>query len=122
MLDVGSFRSASCHGMSRRAFLRAGLSVPAALGLASLGGVVVAEPPKARSVMVVWLWGGPSHLDTFDPKPKAPQEYRGPFAPIQTRTPGLYFSELLPRLAAASQLYSVVRSHVNFSGDHLVAG
>jgi uncharacterized protein (DUF1501 family) len=73
MLDVGSFRAASCNGVSRRAFLRAGLSVPAALGLSSAAGVIAAEPPRARSVLVVWLWGGPSHLDTFDPKPKAPQ-------------------------------------------------
>src|SRR5258708_40150228 len=122
MLDVGSFRAASCGGINRRAFLRAGLSVPAALGLNSLTGVVAAESPRARSVLVVWLWGGPSHLDTFDPKPKAPQEYRGPFAAIQTRTPGVHFSELLPKLAERSHLFSLVRSNVNFSGDHLVAG
>lgn len=122
MLDVGSFQTASCNGMSRRAFLQAGLSVPAALGLSSLPAAVAAESHKARSVLVVWLWGGPSHLDTFDPKPKAPQDYRGPFAAIQTRTPGVHFSELLPRLAERSNLFSLVRSHVNFSGDHLVAG
>src|SRR5262249_52416874 len=109
-------------GVSRRAFLRAGLSLPAALSLRPLTSAVAAESPRARSVLLVWLWGGPSHLDTFDPKPKAPLEYRGPFATIATRTPGLYFSELLPRLAECSPLYSIVRSHVNFSGDHLVAG
>jgi len=55
MLDVGSFRSASCGGLNRRAFLRAGLSAPTALGLSSLPDVVAAESPKAKSVLVVWL-------------------------------------------------------------------
>src|SRR6266849_6363272 len=127
MLDVGSFRAASCGGMNRRAFLRAGISVPAALCFSSLTlssttAVFAADPPRARSVLVIWLWGGPSHLDTFDPKPRAPQDYRGPFAAIQTRTPGVHFSELLPKLAERSHLFSLVRSNVNFSGDHLVAG
>jgi hypothetical protein len=122
MFDIGSFKAASCGGVSRRAFLRASLGIPATWGLPSFGNLVAAEGAKAKSILVVWLWGGPSHIDTFDPKPNAPQEYRGPFAPIQTRTPGLYFSELLPRLAAQSHHFSVVRSHVNFSGDHLIAG
>src|SRR5262245_19265238 len=104
MLDVGSFRAANCGGMSRRAFLRTGVAVPAALGLSSLAGVARAEPARAKSVLIVWLWGGPSHLDTFDPKPRAPQEYRGPFSTIQTRTPGVHFSELLPNLAERSHL------------------
>jgi hypothetical protein len=127
MFEVGSFRSRNCAGLSRRAFLQMGLSVPAALGFGDLAGVTAAGAEaggqrKAKSVLVVWLWGGPSHLDTFDPKPKAPREYRGPFAAIPTRTPGLYFSELLPNLAGQSDLFSVVHSHVNLSGDHLVAG
>ena len=122
MLDVGSFRAASCGGISRRAFLQASASLPAALGFSLRSGFAAMEPPKVQSVLVVWLWGGPSHLDTFDPKPNAPQEYRGPFSTIQTQTPGLYFSELLPKLAAQSDLFSLVRSNVNLSGDHLVAG
>ncbi|HLJ11027.1 MAG TPA: DUF1501 domain-containing protein [Planctomycetaceae bacterium] len=122
MLEVGSFKAASCAGLSRRAFLRAGASVPAALGLAPLASALAGEQAKAKSVLVVWLWGGPSHLDTFDPKPKAPQEYRGPFATIQTRIPGVQFSELLPGLAERSHLFSLVRTNVNFSGDHLIAG
>lgn len=122
MFDIGSFRAYDCGRVSRRAFLQAGLSVPAALGLPGLEELAASEGHRAKSVLVVWLWGGPSHLDTFDPKPKAPQEYRGPFSTIQTRTPGLNFSELLPKLADLSSLFSVVRSNVNFSGDHLVAG
>jgi hypothetical protein len=71
---------------------------------------------------LVWLGGGPSHLDTFDPKPKAPVEYRGPFAAISTRTAGVRFSELLPRLAARSDRFSLVRTNINYDGDHLIAG
>lgn len=122
MFEVGSFKSASCSGINRRAFVRAGLGIPAGLGISSLASAVAATQAKAKSVLLVWLWGGPSHIDTFDPKPQATQEYRGPFSSIQTRTPGCYFSELLPKLAAQSDLFSVVRSHVNFSGDHLIAG
>src|SRR5262249_56952572 len=66
--------------------------------------------------------GGPSHLDLFDPKPNAPAEYRGPFATIATRTPGLRFTELLPKLAARTDTYSLIRSNVNFHGGHREAG
>ena len=78
--------------------------------------------PKAKSILLVWLGGGPSHLDLFDPKPKAPAEYRGPFATIATRTPGVRFTELLPKLAARSDKYSLIRSNVNFNGGHREAG
>ena len=99
MLDVGSFRAGTCGGFSRRSFLRLAGSVPLALGLP--GGVARAsQPVKARSVIFVFLWGAPSHLDTCDPKPDAPAEYRGPFGVIPTRTPGVMFTELLPRIAS----------------------
>src|SRR5262249_7126796 len=58
----------------------------------------------------------------FDPKPRAPVEYRGPFSTISTRTPGLRFTELLPRLAARSDHFSLVRTNTNFSGGHRPAG
>ena len=74
--------------MSRRTFLRAGFAAPFALAAAGQGTLAAAEAPKAKSILLVWLGGGPSHLDLFDPKPKAPAEYRGPFATIATRTPG----------------------------------
>ena len=85
-------------------------------------GITAAEAPKAKSILLVWLGGGPSHLDLFDPKPKAPAEYRGPFATIATRTPGVRFTELLPRLAARSDKYSLIRSNVNFHDGHREAG
>ena len=77
---------------------------------------------KARSVIVLWLWGGPSHLDTFDPKPNAPAQIRGPLGTIGTKTPGLRFSELFPLLAARTDRMSIVRSHKNLDGNHLGAG
>jgi hypothetical protein len=71
---------------------------------------------------VLWLWGAPSHLDTFDPKPNAPAEVRGPFATIPTRSPGVRFTELFPKMASRSDRFALVRSNVNFDGDHLKAG
>jgi hypothetical protein len=118
MLEIGSFRARHCQGISRRAFLRAGVAAPFAWGLT--GGA--AEPARAKSVLLVWLWGAPSHLDTFDPKPGAPAEFRGPFSTIPTRTTGVRFSELLPKLASRSNRFSLIRSNRNFHGGHLEAG
>lgn len=123
MLEIGSFRSHLCQGMTRRAFLRAGALAPLALGgLTQLQGTARAAERRARSVLLVWLWGGPSHLDTFDPKPAAPAEYRGPFNAIATRTTGVRFSELLPKLAARSDQFSLIRSNRNSQPGHLEAG
>lgn len=122
MIDVGSFRSRDCYGISRRAFVRAGMALPLGVGLGApaLGKQAAAAGP-ARSVVLLWLWGGPSHLDTFDPKPQAPQEIRGPFDTLVTRTPGLRVSELFPRLAQRSQLFTVVRSNKNLTATHRIA-
>lgn len=107
---------------NRREFLRVGLS---AFGSLSLPGLLhlraQSSRPSARertAVIVVWLRGGCSHLDTLDPKPDAPSEYRGPFSPIATRTPGLRISELLPRLARISDKYAVLRSMAHTGGGH----
>jgi len=128
MLDVGSFTSRSCQGVSRRAFLQMSASASLVLGMAqptassALAARPSAAPLRAKSVLFVWLWGAPSHLDTFDPKPDAPLDIRGPFAPIATRTPGLRFSELLPQLAKSSDLFTVVRSHKTTAPGHPDAG
>lgn len=122
MIEVGSFRSTCCQGVSRRAFLKAGFSVPVVLGLPALRTAAAAGDARSRSVLLIWLGGGPSHLDLCDPKPHAPSEIRGPFAAIQTRTTGLRFTELLPKLAGRSDRFSVVRTNVNFNGGHRPAG
>lgn len=125
-IDIGRFRAATCEGTSRRAFLKLGTTLPFAAGLAGmLGGgrdAIAAAKARAKSVIFVWLWGAPSHIDTFDPKPLAPVEYRGPFATIPTKHPGIHFSELMPRLAQRSDRFSVIRSHVTSEPGHPDAG
>src|SRR5262249_61819526 len=78
--------------------------------------------PESPVDPVIWLGGGPSHLALFDPKPRAPVEYRGPFSTIATRIPGVRFTELLPRLAARSDRFSLIRTNINFNGGHRPAG
>jgi hypothetical protein len=73
-------------------------------------------------VIFVFLWGAPSHLDTCDPKPNAPIEYRGPFSAIATKTPGMFFSELLPQIAQRSDQFSIIRTHATTEPGHPDAG
>jgi hypothetical protein len=122
MLEIGSFRARVCQGIDRRAFLRAGLAAPFALGLSKVPSAPASESSRAKSILLVWLWGAPSHLDTCDPKPNAPAEFRGPFSTIPTRTPGVRFTELLPQLAARTNRFSLIRSNKNFHSGHLESG
>jgi uncharacterized protein (DUF1501 family) len=119
MLNVGQFASRTCGGLSRRSFLKVGASLPMVLGRPDLlAAAEGGESPRAKSVLLVWLWGAPSHLDTFDPKPEAPGEYRGPFSTIATRTPGVRFTDLVPRIAAISDRFALARSHVSTQPGH----
>lgn len=119
MFDVGSFRTRTCGTVGRRAFLQLAGSVPLAMGLPWSKAVSAeARPVRAKSVIFVFLWGAPSHLDTCDPKPDAPLEYRGPFSPIATKTPGLMFTELLPRIAQRSDRFSIIRTHSTTEPGH----
>jgi hypothetical protein len=126
MLLLGHQRQHTCHTLTRRALLQVagstvlGLSLADLLRLRAEGGVPLAG--SAKSVLLLWLWGGPAHLDTWDPKPDAPLEFRGPFTPIATRTPGVRIGELFPNLAASSDAFSIVRSLHTQSNDHGVAG
>ena len=122
MFDVGDFRAKTCSGLTRRSFLRIGSSIPLAWGLTSLDSAKAASLARAKSVVFVWLWGAPSHLDTFDPKPDSPMEYRGPYGTIATRTPGVRFTELLPRMAERSDRFTLVSSHVTTQPGHPDAG
>jgi hypothetical protein len=90
--------------------------------LLRLQAIAAPERPQAKSIILVWLWGGPSHLDTFDMKPAAPTEYRGPYAPIATNVPGIEICELLPQLARQADKYSIIRSLHHTSNDHGIAG
>ncbi len=100
---------------SRRDFLRATAAGAAGLTLAGevAGGhssPLAGFTGTAKSCIFINLVGGPSHLDTFDPKPDTPSEVRGPFRPIPTRVPGLYLSELFPKMAAMADRFSLIRS------------
>jgi uncharacterized protein (DUF1501 family) len=107
---------------TRREFLRAGLagfgtlSLPGLLRLRAEAATQKAHEPTA--VIIVWLRGGCSHLDTYDPKPDIAADYRGPFDTIATRTPGLLMSELLPRQAQISDKFTLLRSMAHTGGGH----
>jgi hypothetical protein len=75
----------------------------------------------AKSCILIWLDGGPSHLETFDPKPSAPSEVRGPFAPIATSVPGVQICELLPKTANLAKEIAIIRSMTSPLGEHGIA-
>lgn len=107
-------------GLSRRSFVQAGAL--AAFG-PSLPRLLAAEksgqgPRKIRSCILLFMFGGPSHLDTFDMKPDAPAEIRGEFGTIATRTPGLRICEHLPRLAQLTDKYALIRSNQQTVSSH----
>lgn len=85
-----------------------------------------ATPPaqrsgQAKSVIQVWLWGGPPHIDTFDPKPEAGSDYAGPFKAIETNVSGIRICELLPLLAKQADKYALIRSMTHSSNAHETA-
>jgi len=124
LLSVGRIRAIDCGRTTRRELLRVGALGAAGLSLADLLRLEARaeSTPPARSVILLWLWGGPSHLDTFDMKPKAPIDYRGPYAPIPTTVPGIDICELFPLLAGQARNYSLIRSLRHSSNDHGIGG
>jgi hypothetical protein len=113
---------------SRRAFLQTGLAGFATLGLPGILRLQAQNAAQAsegksggrekNAVIMVWQPGGCSHLETYDPKPEAASEYRGPFATIPTKVPGMHFCELLPRQAAIADKFTVLRSMRQTAGGH----
>lgn len=106
----------------RRDFIRIGSLSAFGLGISNLlrtRSTANAMPSaRAKSCILIWLDGGPSHLDTFDPKPQAPAEIRGPFSTISTNLPGEPLSELLPETAKVMDRISIVRSVTSPLGEH----
>jgi hypothetical protein len=94
--------------LTRREFLRAG--VAAAVAATAPAAVHAAPAATADACIFLMLTGGPSQLDTFDPKPNAPSDIRGPFKPIRTAVPELHLTELFPRMAAVADKFALVRS------------
>lgn len=125
-LDLGA-AGRYCDGLSRRSFLALGVAGMASVGL---GEVWQAKAESTRttgtsrntSVILIWLDGGPSHMDLYDMKPDAPEEYRGIWRPRQTRVPGFQISELFPRQAQVTDKFSIVRSLHHNTGDHFAGG
>ncbi len=122
---------------SRRHFLRASVGA-LGLPLLDLSHAVPADPPnpgseaafsnavkgreKAKSCIQIWMWGGPSHLDTFDPKPQLGKDYCGPLTnPIGTNVDGIQLGELLPELAKQADKYSIIRSMTHGINGHETA-
>jgi hypothetical protein len=124
MLDVFGGRGGEmCDGLSRRSFLRvgalgmAGLALPDLLRLrarAAQGG----RPVKDTAVIQIFLQGGPTHIDTYDPKPDAPKEIRGEFQPLKTNVPGIDICELMTRQAKVMDKMAIVRSLRHDTADH----
>ncbi len=104
----------SPHIITRREALKRGLAGAAGLALAGPHAVQARpalQPAKARAVIQIWMWGGPAHLDTFDPKPNAGADYFGPLdKPIPTNVAGIQVGQLLPQLAKQADKYSIIRS------------
>ena len=118
--DVISNRIVPDH--SRRCFLQAGALGFAGLSLAELGRLraegTVRSSASAKNIILFWLSGGPGHMETWDPKPLAPVEYRGPFGAISTSVAGIQFGELMPEQARLAHQLAVVRTVNHGTGDH----
>jgi hypothetical protein len=112
-------------GLTRREWLQVGYTGLLGIGLPALLGNQSRGAPGNRaggkSVILIFLTGAPSHLDTFDMKPFAPPEVRGAFKPIATRIPGVHVSEHLPLLATRADRFALVRSMAHRENNHLVA-
>src|SRR5262245_47618080 len=124
-LDLGS-TGRYCDGVNRRSFLQLGVAGMASLGLPEVLRAKAASQPslskKDTSVILIWLDGGPGHMDMYDMKPDAPAEYRGIWRPIRTKVPGFDITELYPKQAKVTDKFSMVRSLHHDTGDHFAGG
>lgn len=107
--------------LSRRHFLKIGsVGIAGGISLHGRGGLAAGPPQKSgpRSVVMIYLPGGPTQFETFDPKPDAPSEIRGSFSPTHSKVPGIQYCELLPQLSAIADKFSVVRTLVGMENRH----
>jgi hypothetical protein len=121
MLEILGRSQSVCGGVSRRELLQAGggglfgLTLPKLLQAETSP---LASAPRAKSVIFVYLFGGPSQLETFDLKPHAASKIRGPYSPIACRTPDLLISDKLPRCAQISDKFAIIRTLSHSYNDH----
>lgn len=119
----------NCAGVTRRDFLQVGLGGALGLGFCDLlrlragaatppASAAAPRPGRDVNCILVWLDGGPSHYETFDPKPDAPSEIRGEFKSIPTKVPGIHFSEAVPKLAGVADKLTIVRSIFHKDPNH----
>ena len=128
MLGIEAGRTVRyCDGVRRRSFLQVGMAGLGSLALPQVlrgreDAAQSGRPKKDTSVILIWLDGGPSHIDTYDMKPEAPAEYRGIWNPIRTNVPGIEITELFPLQARVADKFSIIRSLHHDNGDHFTAG
>ncbi len=118
----------NCEGTRRRDFLKLGVGSFMGLGMvdllrqraqaAQVARAAGKSSPANVNCIMIWLDGGPSHYESFDPKPDAPTDIRGEFKPIKTAVPGVYFSEVIPKLAGVADRLSIVRSICHKDPNH----
>ncbi len=121
-LNFGSHRD--CDGVSRREFVRVGGLAALGLSLPDFLRTAAAAPADARkdvSCILLWMGGGPCQIDTFDPKPDAPQEIRGEFGAIKTNVSGIQIGDRFPKLAKQMDKFSILRSVTSPDGNHETA-
>jgi hypothetical protein len=122
MLRVfGDSRGTDCTGVTRRSFLQAGVLGLGGLELSDLFRAQAAQSnphTNGTSVILFWMSGGPGHMETWDPKPDAVEQFRGPFGATKTSVPGVMFGELLPEEAKVMDRLAILRGVNHGSGDH----
>lgn len=117
---IGGKQATFCDGQTRRSFLQAGflglggLALPQLLQARAKAGAAA----KKTSVIYIELTGGPTQIETYDPKPEAPAEYRGPLGVVKTKLPGVYFSELMKEQAKVADKLAIIRSMHHSSSSH----
>jgi hypothetical protein len=119
MLRITGDSGRDCQGMHRRGFLQAGLLGLGGLTLPDLFRLQAASPARPDTrVILFWLSGGPGHMETWDPKPDAPAEYRGPIGAISSKLAGVQLGELCPEQARLMDRLAIIRTVKHDSGDH----
>jgi uncharacterized protein (DUF1501 family) len=127
MLDIRDQSARRCDGISRRSLLKAGVLGFSGLGLADILRAEASAKSAGGSagddlsIILVWLDGGPPQHETYDPKPDAPAEFRGPLKPLNTSVPGIQISELLPYHGRMMDKMAIIRSMHHTTGDHFAA-
>ena len=132
MISIPGQYGATCDGFSRREFLRLGGAGLVGVSLSDILRIQAQQAPgvgpapgapkngwgRAKSVIILYLQGGPSHIGIWDPKPDAPSNVRGDFKPIRTKVPGIEIGELFPKLASIADKTVFIRSMIGATGDH----